>query len=276
MSFDEVFIHNDVDTCYNLFISKITSAFDNCFKAVRLSRSKAKDKAWITPGIKNSIRTKNNLYKKWKSSGKDSDETLFKKYRREYEKIAYKAEQKFYHDKFNSKCKNIKQLWSNLNNLFSFSKPKNNSPISKLTINNTDYTNTKDICNELNSYYCSIGPKLASSISCKPDDFFKYCDQPLSNSLFCTPVSASEILNIVSHFRDNKSPGYDNIGPKLLKPIIHYIIDPFVHICNLSFSTGIVPDSLKIAKVIAVYKKGEKMYLLITDLYHYSAFLTRY
>ena len=105
MSFDEVFIHNDVDTCYNLFISKITNAFDNCFKVVRLSRSKAKDKAWITPGIKNSIRTKNNLYKKWKSSGKDSDETLFKKYRREYEKIAYKAEQKFYHDKFNTKCK---------------------------------------------------------------------------------------------------------------------------------------------------------------------------
>jgi len=132
MSFDEVFIHNDVDTCYNLFISKITSASDNCFKAVRLSCFKAKDKAWITPGIKNSIRTKNNLYKKWKSSGKDSDETLFKKYRREYEKIAYKAEQKFYHDKFNTKCKNIKQLWGNLNNLFSFSKPKKNNSFLNL------------------------------------------------------------------------------------------------------------------------------------------------
>jgi len=34
-----------------------------------------------------------------------SDEILFKKYRKEYEKIAYKAEEKFYHDKFNTKCK---------------------------------------------------------------------------------------------------------------------------------------------------------------------------
>jgi len=56
MSFDEVFIHDYVDTCYNLFISKITTAFDNCFKPVRLSRSKSKDKAWITSGIKNSIK----------------------------------------------------------------------------------------------------------------------------------------------------------------------------------------------------------------------------
>ena len=30
------------------------------------------------------------------------------------------------------------------------------------------------------------------------------------------------------------------------------------HICNLSFVTGVVPDSLKLAKVIPVYKKGDK------------------
>ena len=31
-----------------------------------------------------------------------------------------------------------------------------------------------------------------------------------------------------------------------------------VHICNLSFVPGVVPDSVKLAKVIPVYKKGDK------------------
>jgi len=31
-----------------------------------------------------------------------------------------------------------------------------------------------------------------------------------------------------------------------------------VHICNLSFETGLVPDKLKVAKVIPAYKKCER------------------
>jgi hypothetical protein len=35
------------------------------------------------------------------------------------------------------------------------------------------------------------------------------------------------------------------------------IIDPLVYIYTLSFSTGLVPDKLKIAQVIPIYKKGD-------------------
>ena len=58
-------------------------------------------------------------------------------------------------------------------------------------------------------------------------------------------------------FNSNKSSGADNIGPKVLKEICTEICCPLAHICNLSFVTGVVPDSLKLAKVIPVYKKGD-------------------
>ena len=35
------------------------------------------------------------------------------------------------------------------------------------------------------------------------------------------------------------------------------IIQPFLYIINLSLSTGVLPDKLKLAKVIPVYKKGD-------------------
>ena len=44
-----------------------------------------------------------------------------------------------------------------------------------------------------------------------------------------------------------------------MKSIIPGIIDPLVHIFNLSLSNGQVPDIMKIAKVIPLFKKGDKL-----------------
>jgi len=76
--------------------------------------------------------------------------------------------------------------------------------------------------------------------------------------MYCNPVQAEEIIKIVSQFKANKSAGVDNIGPKLLKIVLYDILQPIVHICNLSFGTGLVPDKLKVARVIPAYKKGER------------------
>jgi len=76
--------------------------------------------------------------------------------------------------------------------------------------------------------------------------------------MFCPPATGAEILKIILSFRNNKSPGPDNIAPKLIKLISADIIEPLLYIFNLSFSSGQVPQSLKIAKVIPLYKKGGK------------------
>ena len=48
------------------------------------------------------------------------------------------------------------------------------------------------------------------------------------------------------------------IGPRLVKAVADEIADPLCYLFNLSFLTGVVPNALKIAKVIPIYKKGEK------------------
>jgi len=57
--------------------------------------------------------------------------------------------------------------------------------------------------------------------------------------------------------KSSKSPGPDNIGPKLIKEVAEILIDPLVHIFHLSLTTGVVPDKLQIAKIIPVFKKGD-------------------
>ena len=67
-----------------------------------------------------------------------------------------------------------------------------------------------------------------------------------------------ELMAIINKLDSYKSPGSDNIGPRLVKYIAPAIINPLVDIFNKSFAIGIVPDRLKIAKVVPVYKKGDR------------------
>ena len=54
------------------------------------------------------------------------------------------------------------------------------------------------------------------------------------------------------------SQGFDNISTKLLKSTIDEILIPLTHIINLSMQSGTVPEKMKIAKIISIYKSGEK------------------
>ena len=86
-------------------------------------------------------------------------------------------------------------------------------------------------------------------------DTSQYLSNRNVNSLFFNPTNAHEITEIVRQLRSSKSSGYDELSVHLLKQIIHNIASPLCHILNLSLSSGIFPDLLKIAKIIPIYKK---------------------
>ena len=64
-------------------------------------------------------------------------------------------------------------------------------------------------------------------------------------------------MKIINKFDPNKSAGHDDIGNYIVKKVAKEICHPLTIIFNLSLSTGIVPDHLKIAKVIPIYKKAD-------------------
>ena len=260
-NFNDIFVDIDANSAYNKFINIVQSAFDYSFPFTRLSRARAKDKVWVTAALRKSSKTKSKLYKKWLQTKEQQDEIKYKQYRRYFRKVALEAEEKHYREMFDTRTNSVKKLWRNLNTVCSFQKSKcKRNNIAKLIVNEYTLTDDKNISNEINKYFSTIGEKLDKELNQKASryDFKSYCHKPYKNSFFVTPTNCTELLKIIAKLKNSKSPGYDNIGPSLIKDVSVLIVDPLVHIFNLSLLNGCVPDKLKIAKVIPVFKKGDR------------------
>ena len=150
----------------------------------------------------------------------------------------------------------IKNTWKTIKNAMNTS--KNCSNISKIKCDNVTSEDPIDIAETFNTYFSSIGKNLAQKISPANKQFSEFLGVSNPNSIFFVPTHRNEIIKIVSSLDNNKSPGHDCIGNYLLKNIISYVVDPLVHIVNLSLTSGLVPSNMKIAKVIPIFKKGDK------------------
>jgi hypothetical protein len=71
------------------------------------------------------------------------------------------------------------------------------------------------------------------------------------------PTDPVEIIRTTMQLKTKKSEGFDNISSKLFKDTIDAIALPLTHIINLSFTSGIVPQKMKIAKIIPIFKSGK-------------------
>ena len=73
--------------------------------------------------------------------------------------------------------------------------------------------------------------------------------------------------------------GYDNIPMSIIKRSICSVSSLLTHTVNLSITHGIIPDELKIARVVPIVKSGDKAlfshYRPISVLPCFSKFLER-
>ncbi len=66
-----------------------------------------------------------------------------------------------------------------------------------------------------------------------------------------------EINKIINELKTSKSSGYDGITANLIIEICKSLVEPLILAISKSIDTGVVPDCMKIAKVVQVFKCGD-------------------
>ena len=76
------------------------------------------------------------------------------------------------------------------------------------------------------------------------------------SSFFLSPTDSAEIENVIAELKKGKASGLYSIPGHFLTLLSHVLAPCLEILINESFTTGIFPAKLKVAKVIALHKKG--------------------
>ena len=148
-------------------------------------------------------------------------------------------------------------MWKTLSPILNKKKNKpNQKSINKLIIDGKAVYNDKQIANALNEYFSSVGNTLSKQISNKNRSYKDYLKNSLPRSIYLTPTDEKEICTEIDKLKPKKST-LDIFNINMLKYVKDEMIPGLVIIFNKSISEGIVPELLKTAKVIPIYKKDD-------------------
>ena len=110
----------------------------------------------------------------------------------------------------------------------------------------------------MNRQFTEMGSKLAAKLDPTSATFSDYLKSPNPASLFLQKIMESEIGRLIQELDTNKSVGVDEIPPKVLKWGAKIFIPLLTKLFNMCINEGIYPDSLKLARVIPVFKDGNR------------------
>ena len=257
--------NNDVNFSLDRFLEILNNTLDNHAPYKTLSKSKIKTltKPWITQGIIKSIKIKNNLYKKLCKSKNIQNKNIlshkFKQYRNLIKTLTRRSKNNYYYHYFDSNRKNLRKTWQGIKSIIKVNGNASSSLPNCLYNGKRNLTDSREIANEFNDFFSTIGKISESKIIKTDTSYDKFLKNPNEKSLFIKPTSEKEVKLLILNLNANKSNGPGSFPTKILKFIVDIISRPICELINMSISNGIFPDTLKIAEVIPVFKKGNKL-----------------
>ena len=222
-----------------------------------VNKGKVPINPWMSQELLKIRKAKNRAFKNKLKHRTESAENKFKCLNNKFKKLARKEKKKYYHERFEDCVTDIRKTWSLINLIVKKKKCKNDVPCV-FTDAQKSYNTFSEIANGFNDFFVDVGPRLSESIPQSSKSFRDFLGDQYDEEFNFQEVN-SFIINItLSKLKSKSSVGNDNISMKLLKEIMPIIVKPIIHLFNLSLNTGYIPDNYKCAKIIPIYKAGER------------------
>ena len=164
----------------------------------------------------------------------------------------------YYNQYFEANMNNIKNTWKGIKSILTIKNTSSDFP-KCLSSNGSTFTNQVEISNIFNNYFASIAEKTKVSINYSHKHFSDFLKDKNQNSFFLSPINKYKIQNVIYSLNSNKSVGLNSIPIRILKLLKNNISTQLADTFNISFSTGVFPTTLKVAKVVLVHKKDSKL-----------------
>ena len=253
------FIYQDCDTesAFSNFFHHLDNCFESSFpkKIIKSSKQKIPLNPWMSMGLLNSRKKKNILFRKKLRNPSPQNVNNYKTYNNLYNQLCRSAKKQYFHKKFQEFSRDGKKTWQLVNTVLGRTFEKCSMP-NKLVSNGKVLSGDLEIAEGFNNFFADIGPSLAKKIPRSNFSFADFLQNKNTNSFTFQKVTPEVLGFALNKMKNKNSSGKDNISTNLLKFSIDPLVLPLCHLYNLSFRSGIVPTSLKIAKCVPIYKSG--------------------
>ena len=256
---------DDVDNMEDFWTKEINECMD--IAAPWKSRKLKQKRINLPKEVQSAIGVKNDLKKKVQGNEKKGVKDL--KLERQYKKQRNYCTKLVKNAVRENAGKNItsastgKEIWNSINDIL---KPGRLDKSSiKIQTENQLMEDPLQIAEAFSVFFKEKVEKLVASIKKDPDnDPFSRLKGKLKDSnlkFILKTVSEKVVLNLLRALKPKKSYGIDGITSEILKIGADVLVVPLTYIVNYSIRTGKYPSKWKIAKVIALHKKGDKKLL---------------
>jgi hypothetical protein len=213
-------------------------------------------KPWLSDGLKKSIKIKNNLYVKQLKNGGIEHKERYKQYRNKLNHLLRMAEKRHITQLLEKYRFNMKKTWSVMKDIIN----KNNKPPDCTVFKQNDklVTDKVDICNAFNDFFINVGSTLDKKIPHSHTNPLDFMAGNFPESLFLKPVNQNELILIINKMKSHSSPGWDDITSDSIKKVHLNLLQPLLHVLNLSISQGVFPNELKSASVVPIFKSSDR------------------
>jgi exonuclease III len=258
-NWDSVTNNNIPRTAFESFGDILEKYFKESFplKEKCVNKGKVPINPWMSQELLKIRKAKNRAFKNKLKYRTESAENKFKCLNNKFKKLARKEKKKYYHERFEDCVSDIRKTWSLINSIVKKKKCKNDVPCV-FTDEQKSYNTFSEIANGFNDFFVDVGPRLSESVPQSSKSFRDFLGDQYDEEFNFQEVNSFIINTTLSKLKSKSSVGNDNISMKLLKEIMPLIIMPIIHLFNLSLKTGYIPDNYKCAKIIPIYKAGEK------------------
>ena len=251
---DFSFVHSanvSIDEKFKLFNQNFYNIYNKHFPIKhKTATEKRIMNKWLTKALLNSIKQKHKLYKSVKR-GIIPMQT-FIAYSSLLKKLIRKSKANYLENKFQQTQNDAKSTWGLINNILN--RHKNNEVIiPEIKIKDQIVTDRQLIVNELNSYFTTIGAKVAAEIpqtSVPPTDFL---ETHKGQKFSFTSISSSEVKCAINSL-NNKNSDIHSVPNWIYKYCVNEISPILAILYNTSLKLGHFPEELKIARVTPVPK----------------------
>ena len=255
----------DVNHSLNSFLTKFNTILDTHMPLRKLSHKefKQKYKPWVSNDILSKIKTKNKILtriRKCTDAVRKSElQHQFNTLKNDITHLTRTGKKDYYKKYFAENKDNLRKVWKGIKEIINI-KSKNYDSPTCLQVGDINITDPLKISNSFNDYFSSIADKILEKRKYNGNKSFRdFLANRITENFIFSNCDEIEVTTIISSLSTSKSSGPNGIPTHILHLLKNDISVTLTKIFNLSLSSGVHPDLLKISKTIPIFKKGSRL-----------------